>query len=60
MKRFITWLYRRYVYEPEFKRQVEAFSKIQNTHPKDYVIEIEPSDEWCAQIEKNVAKPSSH
>ena len=49
-----------YEYEPELKRQQAAFSRLQNRQPTDYVIEIEPPPEWCAQIEKNITKPSSH
>ncbi len=51
IKQFITYLYRRFVYEPEVKARQAA----QETG--DYVIMFEPAPEWVAQVEKDVTKP---
>jgi len=59
MKRFITWLFNKVVYEPEMRLR-EAN---QASQPKDYaapnrIIMFEPAPEWAAQIEKDLTKPN--
>ena len=59
MKRLITWLFRRFVYEPEMRMR-EVSQAMQR--PKDYaapnqIIMFEPAPEWEAQVEKNITKP---
>ena len=51
MKRFITWLFMRFVYEPEL--HLERHQPGQQRR----IIMFEPAPEWEAQIEKDITKP---
>jgi len=52
IRRFITWLYERYVLVPT----ENGLSEI----TQELYVTFEPDPEFDAQIEKNVTKPSHH
>lgn len=54
----LTYLFDKYVWVPAQKKRIEQ--QRNNMPPSDYFIEIEPSPEWEAQLEKNFKGPTQH
>ena len=57
MKRFITWLYVRFVYMPQLKKKLQ---EMESQKKSDFVIQFEPDPAMDAQVEKSTRYPRVH